>query len=208
MNCDARSANGTSAPPYRAVCVFAGSSAGVRPSYVLAARQLGRLLATRSITLVYGGARIGLMGAVADAALEAGGHVVGIIPRSLVSKEVAHEGLTELHVVASMHERKALMAERAEAFIALPGGLGTWEEVLEVATWGQLGLHAKPCGLLDVDGYYDHLMAFVAHAVAEGFLRGEHAHMIAVERDPVKLLERLASYDAPTTAKWIDSAST
>jgi len=191
-----------------AVCVFAGSSSGTAATYTDAARGLGRLLAARGVGLVYGGARVGLMGAVADAALEAGGSVVGVIPSALVTKEVAHSGLTELHVVSSMHERKAMMAGLADAFVALPGGLGTWEELFEIATWGQLGLHDKPCGLLNTDGYFDRLLAFVDHAVDQGFLRREHAGMIAVASDAMGLIERLESYRPPRVGKWIDREST
>lgn len=190
------------------ICVFAGSSAGIRPTYAGAARELGHLLATRNIGVVYGGAKVGLMGAVADAALEAGGHVVGVIPRALVEKEVAHDGLSALHVVASMHERKAMMSSLSDAFIALPGGLGTWEELFEIATWGQLGLHRKPCGLLNVHGYFDPLLSFVEHAVAERFVRREHAAILAVADTAVDLLDVLATWTPPDVAKWIDRAST
>lgn len=190
------------------ICVFAGSSAGIRPTYADAARELGHLLASRGIGVVYGGAKVGLMGTVADAALQGGGRVVGIIPQSLVEKEVAHEGLTELHVVTSMHERKAMMSSLADAFIALPGGLGTWEELFEVATWGQLGLHRKPCGLLNVHGYFDPLLTFVEHAVAERFVRREHASILAVAGTPAELLDVLATWTPPEVAKWIDRAST
>jgi len=162
----------TTPRPLRRLCVFTGSSAGVRPEYREAARDLGRLLAQRGIGLVYGGARVGLMGAVADAALEAGGVVIGVIPQGLVAKEIAHTGLTELRVVASMHERKAMMADLADGFVALPGGWGTLEEFFEVLTWAQLGLHAKPCGLLNVGGYFDGLLkASLAFSIV-GFLLG------------------------------------
>lgn len=190
------------------ICVFAGSSAGIRPTYGDAARELGHLLASRNIGVVYGGAKIGLMGAVADAALEAGGRVVGVIPQTLVEKEVAHDGLSELHVVSSMHERKAMMSSLADAFVALPGGLGTWEELFEIATWGQLGLHRKPCGLLNVHGYFDPLLTFVEHAVAERFVRREHAAIMAVAGTPADLLDVLATWTPPDVAKWIDRTST
>ncbi len=190
------------------ICVFAGSSAGIRPTYRDAARELGHLLASRNIGVVYGGAKIGLMGAVADAALEAGGRVVGVIPQTLVEKEVAHDGLSELHVVSSMHERKAMMSSLADAFVALPGGLGTWEELFEIATWGQLGLHRKPCGLLNVHGYFDPLLTFVEHAVAERFVRREHAAIMAVAGTPADLLDVLATWTPPDVAKWIDRTST
>jgi uncharacterized protein (TIGR00730 family) len=157
---------------------------------------------------VYGGARVGLMGAIADAALGAGGSVTGVMPSALVAKEVAHDGLTDLRVVSSMHERKALMSDLSDAFIALPGGWGTWEEFFEVLTWGQLGLHQKPCGLLNVDGYFDRLLAFVEHSIDEGFVRREHHEMISVSVSPVALPDRLASYRPPAVEKWIDRAST
>lgn len=190
------------------ICVFAGSSPGARPTYADAARELGRLLASRDIGVVYGGANVGLMGVVADAALEVGGRVVGVIPQALVEKEVAHHRLSELHVVASMHDRKAMMSSLSDAFIALPGGLGTWEELFEVATWGQLGLHRKPCGLLNVHGYFDPLLTFVEHAVAERFVRPEHAGLLAVADSPARLLDVLSTWTPPVVAKWIDRAST
>lgn len=158
--------------------------------------------------VVYGGARVGLMGALADAALGAGGKVIGVIPSALVEREVAHTFLTELHIVSSMHERKAAMADIADAFIALPGGWGTWEEFFEILTWGQLGLHRKPCGLLNVAGYFDPLLSFVAHSVAEGFVRAEYQTMIRVADNAGALLDELASYEAPVVEKWIDRAST
>ena len=189
------------------ICVFAGSSSGSRSEYHAAAVVLGRLLAARGISLVYGGARVGLMGALADAVLAGGGRVVGVIPAALVAKEVAHDGLTELHVVDSMHERKAMMAALSDAFLAMPGGLGTWEELFEILTWGQLGLHRKPCGVLNTAGYFDRLIAFVDHAVDERFVRREHAAMLAVDPDPASLLVRLEDYDPPQVAKWIDRDS-
>lgn len=187
----------------RAVCVFCGANAGRRPEYAAAARSLGLLLASRGIELVYGGGRVGLMGVLADAALEAGGRVTGVIPESLLAKEVGHAGLTELLVVGSMHERKARMAERADAFLALPGGYGTFEELCEVVTWSQLGLHPKACGLLDVEGYYEPLLALFDRAVAEGFVRREHRDIVIVERDPEILLERLARYRPSHSDKWM-----
>lgn len=185
------------------IAVFCGSSGGARPEYVQTAIALGRTMAERGITLVYGGSSIGLMGAVADAVLGAGGHVVGVIPEALKSKEIEHRGLTELHVVASMHERKHMMAERAEAFVALPGGLGTLEELFEVWTWAMLGYHHKPCCLLDVAGYYTRLAGFLDHAVAEGFIRETYRDMLVVRDEPLALLDALADYQAPTVAKWI-----
>ncbi len=186
------------------ICVFAGSSAGSRPAYREAAEQLGRTLAARGLGLVYGGARVGLMGVLADTVLQAGGHVVGVIPETLVAKEVAHERLTELRVVSSMHERKATMADLSDAFIAIPGGWGTWEECFEILTWNQLGLHQKPCGLLNADGYFDRLLAFVAHAIDEGFVRREHASMLSVADAPDVLLDQLATYAPPRVEKWTD----
>ena len=162
------------------ICVFAGSSAGSQPEYARTANDLGRALADRQIDLVYGGARVGLMGVVADAVLASGGQVVGGIPEALVAKEVAHQGLSELRIVGSMHERKAAMAELADGFIALPGGWGTLEEFFEVLTWGQLGLHRKPCGLLNTTGYFDGLLSFVDHSIHEGFVRREYRRMISV----------------------------
>lgn len=186
------------------ICVFAGSSPGARPEYAAAARDLGAALAARGCTLVYGGARVGLMGALADAAMAAGGRVVGVIPEGLLAREVAHHGITELHRVDSMPERKALMAEMADAFVALPGGIGTFEEFFEMLTLAQLGLHAKPCGVLDVAGYYDPLRAMVTHAVRERFVREEHGEMIIAEAEPAALLDRLAAYEPPSVGKWID----
>ena len=190
------------------VCVFAGSSAGSRDEYQDAARALGRTLAERGIGLVYGGARVGLMGIIADATLPAGGEAIGVIPAALVAREIAHEGLTELRIVSSMHERKALMADLSDAFIAVPGGWGTLEEFFEVLTWAQLGLHRKPCGLLNVLGYFDGLLSFLEHAVGERFLRRQYASMIAVAASPAALLDRLGSYAPPAVEKWIDRAST
>jgi uncharacterized protein (TIGR00730 family) len=188
----------------RRVCVFCGSSSGARPVYGEAAGRLGRLLAEQGIGLVYGGGNVGLMGIVADAALAAGGEVVGVIPEALMKWEVGHARLTELHVVASMHERKALMAELSDGFIALPGGIGTMEELFEIWTWGQLGLHAKPLGFLDVAGYYGHLHTFLDHMAAEGFLKPRHREMVAVEHSAEKLLERFAAYAAPAVVQVID----
>lgn len=173
------------------LCVFAGANAGSHEGYRTAAIVLGTELARRRVGLVYGGAGVGLMGAVADAVLRAGGEAVGVIPRALVEREAAHPQLSELHIVGSMHERKALMGELSDAFLALPGGLGTLEELLEVATWKQLGLHAKPIGLLNVCGYYDRLAGLLDHAVAEGFVKAEHRQMLLVEGDAIRLLERI-----------------
>ena len=187
----------------RRVCVFCGSCDGTRPEYGAAARALGATLAERGVEVIYGGGRVGLMGRLADACLEAGGRVVGVIPKALATKELAHAGCTELHVVGSMHERKALMAERADAFLALPGGLGTFEELFEVWTWGQLGFHAKPCGLLNVAGFYDRLIAFLEHAAEHGFLRAEHLRMLFVSGDGAELLDAMQGYRPPDVRKWL-----
>jgi uncharacterized protein (TIGR00730 family) len=185
-------------PHFRALAVFCGSRAGHRPEYAAAARTLGALLAQRGIELVYGGGSVGMMGILARAALEAGGSVTGVIPDSLVQREVGQAGLTRLHVVDSMHERKALMAKLSDGFIALPGGYGTLEEFFEVLTWAQLRFHAKPIGLLDVAGFFQPLVAVFDHMVAEGFVSGQHRALAIAERDPVALLERMAQY--PTNA--------
>ena len=190
------------------LCIFAGSSAGARAEYHAAASELGRLLASRHIGLVYGGARVGLMGIVADATLAAGGEVIGVIPAGLVAKEVAHHGLTDLKVVSSMHERKALMADLSQGFIALPGGWGTLDEFFEVLTWSQLGLHHKPCGLLNVGGYFDRLLSFLDHSVNERFVRPEYRAAIAVSTSASSLLDMLASYAPPRVEKWVDPATT
>ena len=189
------------------LCVFCGSSPGARPEYAEATVELARLLAARGIGIVYGGASVGLMGLLADTAMEAGGEVVGVIPNALERKEIARHGITELHVVDSMHERKALMAELSDAFIALPGGSGTLEELFEVFTWSQLGLHRKACALLNVAGYYDGLAAFLDHAVDERFLRPEHRGMLLCEDTPTAVLDALERFDAPLVDKWIDRPS-
>jgi len=189
------------------ICVFTGSSEGRRPSYRAAAGDLGRILVQRGFELVYGGARVGLMGAVADAVLAAGGRVIGVIPEALVAREVAHTGLTELRVVSSMHERKATMADLSDGFIALPGGWGTLEELFEVLTWGQLGLHGKPCGLLNVDGYFDPLLAFLRHAVDEQFVRREYEPWMPVCERADDLLDRFAAFEPPRVRKWIDRST-
>jgi len=185
------------------ICVYCGSSDGRDAAYASRARDLGRLLAGRSITLVYGGANVGLMRALADASLAAGGKVVGVMPKVLVDKEKAHLGLTELRVVGSMHERKALMVELSDAFIALPGGAGTLDELFEVWTWGQLGLHRKPCGLLDISSYYAHLEAFLDHAVSEGFVKACHRDMLMVADSAEGLLSRFAAYVPPVAEKGL-----
>jgi uncharacterized protein (TIGR00730 family) len=185
------------------LCVFCGSYTGGRPAYAQAARSFGGLLADRKIGLVYGGGRVGMMGVLADAVLERAGEVIGVIPESLVARELAHKGVSDLRVVASMHERKALMASLSDAFVALPGGLGTFEEFCEVATWTQLGLHQKPCGLLNVEDFFDPLLRLFDHATAEGFIQPEHRAIVVVERDPAVLLDRLARFRLPKQAKWI-----
>ncbi|NFV79320.1 TIGR00730 family Rossman fold protein [Magnetospirillum aberrantis] len=185
----------------RRVCVFCGSSKGARADYAEAAAAMGRLVAERGLGLVYGGGEVGLMGILANSALAAGGEVIGVIPEALMRMEVGHPKLTALHVVDTMHERKAMMAELSDAFVALPGGIGTLEELFEVWTWGQLGIHPKPLGFLDVAGYYDSLHAFLDHSVAEGFLKERHRAMTAVESDPARLLDRLAAYVPPNVVK-------
>ncbi|MDQ0324617.1 uncharacterized protein (TIGR00730 family) [Rhodopseudomonas julia] len=187
----------------QAICVFCGSNAGARADYARAAASLGVAIAEAGLRLVYGGARVGLMGAVANAALTAGGEVIGVIPHALVQKEVAHKGLTKLHEVGSMHERKALMGDLSDGFVALPGGAGTLEELFEVWTWGQLGYHQKPVGLLNVAGFYDGLAAFLDHQAAEHFMRPEHRAMLMVEADPGTLLHRFKTYQPPQVEKWI-----
>ena len=191
--------------PLRRICVFCGSSPGLHPDYLRAARDAGALLAQEHIGLVYGGGRTGLMGEIADAALRAGGEGIGVIPEHLQAREIAHEGLSDLRGVRTMHERKAAMADLADAFIALPGGLGTLEEFFEIATWTQLGVHAKPAGLLNVRGYYDLVEAFLEHAVREGFLRAEHKALITLSADLTALLGGLRSF-RPPPEKWLAPA--
>ena len=185
------------------VCVFCGSREGSRLAYVGAARSMGKEIARRGLGLVYGGGRVGLMGTLADAALEEGGEVIGVITEALISKEIAHAGLTKLHVVGSMHERKMLMADLSDGFVTLPGGYGTLEEFLEVLSWAQLSIHEKPCGLLDVDGFWDPLSALFDQAVTEGFVRPDHRSLALTEGDPSVLLERMERYTPPETRKWI-----
>ncbi len=192
----------------RRICVYAGSNPGTDPAYAEAARELAALLAERGIGLVYGGGHVGLMGVLADTALEAGGEVIGVMPQALIDREIGHTGLTELRVVGSMHERKALMAELSDAFVAVPGGIGTLEELIEVYTWSQLGIHRKACGVLNVAGYYDHLAAFLDHAVEAGFLRPQHRAVLTVAADPGELIDRLATYEPPTVAKWTELEAT
>ena len=185
----------------RRVAVYCGSNPGTRPAYGAAARRLGAELGARRLGLVYGGGNVGLMGILADAALAAGGEVIGVIPRALQLRELAHPRLTELRVVRSMHERKALMAELADGFVALPGGLGTLEEMFEILTWAQLGMHTKPAGLLNVCHYYDNLLDFVNHAVREQFVKPEHGQMLQVDGDAAVLLAKMDRYEAPKVGK-------
>jgi uncharacterized protein (TIGR00730 family) len=185
-----------------------GSSSGLRPEYVETAKQLGRELVKRNLGLVYGGADVGLMKVLADTVLGEGGEAIGVIPKMLVEKEIPHQGLTELRVVDSMHQRKATMADLADGFIALPGGLGTFEEIFEVLTWAQLGLHSKPCGLLDVCGYYRHLIEFLDHAVGERFLRQENRDLLLWATEPTKLLDLFEKYRPAHVPKWLDREQT
>jgi uncharacterized protein (TIGR00730 family) len=190
------------------ICVYCGSSPGLMPDYRDAATVLGHTLAERGIGLVYGGASIGVMGAVADGVLEKGGEVIGVIPFALATREVAHDGLNELVVVDSMHERKARMAELSDGFIALPGGWGTLEEIFEMLTWAQLGFHDKPCGLLNISHYYDHLYAFLEHAINQRFVREEYRPMMMMEDTAESLLDRFEHYRAPQVKKWIGPEET
>ena len=185
------------------ICVYCGSSPGRHPAYLKAAAKLGRRLASRQIALVYGGASVGMMGAVADAVLEAGGEAIGIIPEALAVKEVAHANLSEQHVVHSMHERKSLMAHMSDGFIAMPGGWGTFEEIFEALTWAQLGFHDKPCGLLNVQGYFNSLFTFLEHAIEEQFVKPVYREMLFLEDDSDVLLQRFNGYRAPKVKKWL-----
>ena len=188
----------------RRICVFCGSNSGTQAAYATAAQELGITLAGRGLELVYGGGHVGLMGIAADAALSAGGRVIGVIPQALAEKEIAHSGLTELIVTQSMHERKARMAELADGFIALPGGFGTYEELCEIITWGQLGYHRKPIGLLNVASFYDGLLAFFDQAVTAGFIKAQHRAMLIVSEDADVLLDQFTDYEPAYTAKWVD----
>ena len=184
------------------IAVYCGSNKGVSPEYVTAAQELGALLANEKIELVYGGGCLGLMGAVAEAALESGGHVIGVIPEKLVIKEVVHERLPDLRVVKTMHERKALIAELSDGFIALPGGYGTFEEFFEILAWSQLGWHQKPFGLLNISGFYTQLVQFLDHTTSEGFIRPKHRELVILENAPEKILQRMREFQPPTEVKW------
>ena len=185
------------------ICVYLGSSPGNSPVYRDAAEQFGNLLASRGIGLVYGGGMVGLMGVIADAVCAAGGEVIGVIPEALRAREHDHQGISELHVVQTMHERKALMAKLADGFVTLPGGIGTFEEMFEAWCWSQLGYHQKPCGLLDVNGFYSKMSSFIDHVVEEGFLQPRHRAMLLIEKEPEALLDRMAQYLAPPTEHWL-----
>ncbi len=192
----------------RRVCIFCGSNPGVRAAYAEAAVALAHALVELGIGLVYGGGNVGLMGVVADAAMAAGGEVIGVIPRALFAKEVGHAGLTDLRVVGSMHERKALMAELADGFIAMPGGWGTFDEFCEILTWAQLGLHQKPCGILNTEHYYDGLLAMFDHSVAEGFLKPEYRGLVITANEPAALIAKMREYRAPAMDQWIQESDT
>jgi uncharacterized protein (TIGR00730 family) len=189
------------------LCIFCGSAVGARASYTEAAQRLGALLAKRGIGLVYGGGNVGLMGVIADTVMAAGGTVIGVMPRNLIAREIGHAGITELRVVDTMHQRKALMADLSSAFIALPGGYGTFDEFFEVVTWTQLGLHRKGCGLLNIDGYYDPFVAMLDRAVAEGFIKPENRALVLDDVSPDRLLDRVLAFHPPATEKWLDRQS-
>lgn len=189
------------------ICVFCGSNNGLNPVFSEAAEKVGKFFARENIELVYGGGRVGLMGKIADTVLANGGRVIGAIPESLAIKEVAHQSLTELHIVNSMHERKALMAELADGFIAMPGGFGTFEEFCEIITWAQLGIHVKPCALLNVNGFYDNLIALFDHSTAENFIRPEHRRLVLIESEIEKLYRLMKDFEPPFIEKWIDKES-
>jgi uncharacterized protein (TIGR00730 family) len=192
----------------KSICVYCGSSIGSSPSLAAAARELGQTLAASNLELIYGGGRVGLMGVLADAVLEAGGRVQGVIPQALADREVAHAGLTQLHVVDTMHQRKAMMAELSDGFIALPGGLGTFEELFEIWTWAQLGMHSKPIGLLNVASYFDLLLQFLDHATSQQLLKPVHRDLLLVSNSPDALLSQMQSAAPVNTPKWIDASQT
>jgi hypothetical protein len=191
-------------PPLRRLCVYAGSNVGTRPEYATAAAALAERMADRGIGLVYGGGKVGLMGVLADTILDAGGEAVGVMPQALVNREIAHTGLSKLEVVGSMHERKARMAKLADGFVAVPGGIGTLEELIEMLTWSQLGIHAKPCGILDIADFYSGLSGLLDHMVREGFLRAENRARLISTPQPETLLEQLEAWEPGTVTKWLD----
>jgi uncharacterized protein (TIGR00730 family) len=186
------------------ICVFCGSNKGVRPIYVAAAQAMAAAMVKRNISLVYGGGNVGLMGVIADEMLAQGGEVIGVIPRSLVQREVAHQALTKQHIVNTMHERKALMAKLSDGFIAMPGGMGTFDEFCEILTWAQLGIHQKPCGILNVENYFTPLLAMFDHAVAEGFLRDSHRALVLEAAEPDGLLQAFGTFQPQYLQKWLD----
>lgn len=187
----------------RRLCVFCGSNVGAKEEYAEAAKQLASALAAENISLVYGGAKIGLMGVLADAILNYGGEAIGVMPQSLVEEDIAHTGISRLHIVNSMHERKALMAEISDGFILFPGGIGSLDEFFEIITWAQVGLHSKPCGILNIENYYDQLFKFLDYAVTEQFLKPVHRSMLMVENSPQQLLKAFMNYKAPMITKWM-----
>jgi uncharacterized protein (TIGR00730 family) len=189
---------------FKRLCVFCGSSHGKNPTYAEAAKNLGGELARRGIELVYGGGNVGLMGVIADAVLDSGGEVIGVIPESLMAKELGHRGIQELRVVKTMHERKAMMVDLSDGFIAMPGGIGTFEEFFEIVTWAQLGFHSKPCALLNVNEFYDPLLHLLDHAIAESFVKPKQRDLVLVEADFSKLLDRMANHHVLHEPKWID----
>ena len=189
------------------LCIFCGSAVGARASYTEAAQRLGALLAKRGIGLVYGGGNVGLMGVIADTVMAAGGTAIGVMPRNLIAREIGHAGITELRVVDTMHQRKALMADLSSAFIALPGGYGTFDEFFEVVTWTQLGLHRKGCGLLNIEGYYDPFVAMLDRAVAEGFIKSENRALVLDDASADRLLDRVLAFHPPATEQWLDRQS-
>ncbi|HZP88017.1 MAG TPA: TIGR00730 family Rossman fold protein [Burkholderiales bacterium] len=191
------------APPLTRICVFCGSQPGYDAGYRDVARELGRLLVERNIALVFGGGHVGMMGAIAEAVLTAGGHAIGVIPEGLMRRELAYEDLSELIVTRTMHERKQIMADLSDGFIALPGGFGTFEEFCEIVTWAQLGLHEKPCGLLNVRGYYDAMLRMFDHALQQGFLRPEHYALVLTDFDPAGLLAKMQDWQPPPLKKWL-----
>ena len=192
----------------KTLCIYCGASAGLNPIYMQAATALGKAMLKRDLRLVYGGASVGLMGQIAETVLAGGGEVIGVMPQALIDKEVSHPGLTKLHVVSSMHERKALMAELSDGFLAMPGGYGTLEELFEALTWAQLGYHDKPCALLNINGYYDGLIAFMRHATDEAFVKPIHRDMLLTSEHIDELLDSLENYTAPQVTKWITSEQT